>query len=149
MRLKEREITDKAEIESILKKSRVCRISLMDEDKPYIVPMNFGYKNGTLYLHSAKEGRKIELIKKNPNICFEVDELVRLKKAEQACDWGAQYQSVIGNGRAVFLEEGEKKAGLDIIMAHYSQRQFEYPEEMLGKTAVIKIAIDNMTGKQI
>ena len=80
--------------ESILKESRICRIGLVDQDKPYIVPMNFGYKNGTLYIHSAKEGRKIDLMKKNPNVCFEMDELVRLKKAKQACEWGVQYQSM-------------------------------------------------------
>ncbi len=149
MRNKEREITNKDEIENILKKSRICRIGLVDQDKPYIVPMNFGYKQETIYLHSAKKGRKIELLKKNPNVCFEVDELVRLKKAKLACDWGAEYQSIICTGQAVFLEDvGEKKAGLDIIMAQYSQKEFEYSKEMLDKTAVIKIVIDQMTGKQ-
>ncbi len=149
MRLKEREITDKKTLESILKKSRICRIGMVDGDKPYVIPMNFGYKNTMLYLHSAKEGRKVNLMKKNANVCFEVDELVQLKKAKQACDWGAEYQSIIGNGRAFFLEaDDEKKAGLDIIMAHYSERPFEYSKEMLERTAVIKIVIDQMTGKQ-
>ncbi len=148
MRIKEREIKDKDEMEKILKKSRVCRIGLVDQDKPYIIPMNFGYKQGTIYLHCAKEGRKIELIKKNPNVCFEVDELVRLKKAKLACDWGAEYQSIICTGRAVFLEDpGEKKEGLDVIMSQYSQKEFEYSNKMLDKTVVIKIAIDQMTGK--
>lgn len=153
MRKKEREITNKDDIEHILRTSRVCRIAMVDNGKPYIVPMNFGYDDGAIYLHSAKKGRKIDLIKANPTVCFEVDELLRLKKAKLACEWGAAYQSIIGSGCAVFLENvSEKKAGLDVIMGQYSQKGkdkgFEYSEEMLEKTVVIKIVIDQMTGKQ-
>ncbi|HGY12486.1 MAG TPA: pyridoxamine 5'-phosphate oxidase family protein, partial [Desulfobacterales bacterium] len=116
---------------------------------PYIVPMNFGYRDGILFFHSAKQGRKIDLIKKNPNVCFEVDQLIRFKKAKMACEWGLEYKSVIGSGRALLLDNIEEKIkGLHIIMSQYSQRTFEYPDEMLEKTLVIKIVIDRMTGKQ-
>ena len=149
MRRKEKEITKKEEIEKILKQSHVCRLAMVDEDKPYLVPMNFGYSDGCLFFHCAKQGRKIDLIKKNPNICFEVDELIRLKKANLACDWGIDFKSVIGSGKAQFLEDSkEKKNALNIIMSQYSDRSFEYPDEMLEKTLVIKVVIDEMTGKQ-
>ncbi len=149
MRRKEKEITKKEEIEKILKQSHVCRLAMVDEDKPYLVPMNFGYSDGCLFFHCAKQGRKIDLIKKNPNICFEVDELIRLKKASLACDWGIDFKSVIGSGKAQFLEDSkEKKNALNIIMSQYSDRSFEYPDEMLEKTLVIKVVIDEMTGKQ-
>jgi nitroimidazol reductase NimA-like FMN-containing flavoprotein (pyridoxamine 5'-phosphate oxidase superfamily) len=149
MRRKEKEITDKKEIENILKKSQICHIAMVDKDKPYIVPMNFGYENKTLFFHSALEGRKINLIKQNPNLCFEIDQVVQFKKAKLACDWSIEYKSVIGEGRAQLLyDPEEKREGLDIIMAQYSGRTFEYPSEMLEKTLVIKLVIDKMTGKQ-
>jgi nitroimidazol reductase NimA-like FMN-containing flavoprotein (pyridoxamine 5'-phosphate oxidase superfamily) len=149
MRRKEKEITDKKEIENILKKSQICHVAMVDKDKPYIVPMNFGYENKTLFFHSALEGRKINVIKKNPNLCFEVEQVVQFKKAKLACDWSIEYKSVIGEGRAQLLyNPEEKREGLDIIMAQYSGRTFEYPSEMLEKTLVIKLVVDKMTGKQ-
>ncbi|MCD4720247.1 MAG: pyridoxamine 5'-phosphate oxidase family protein [Desulfobacula sp.] len=149
MRKKEKEITDIKEIEKILQESNVCRLAMVDGDKPYMVPMNFGYQDGHLFFHSAKQGRKIDLIQKNPNVCFEVDQLIKFKKAKLACEWGVEYKSVIGSGRAQLLENlDEKIAALNIIMSQYSDRIFEYPDETLEKTAVIKVQIDNMTGKQ-
>ncbi|OGR25049.1 MAG: pyridoxamine 5'-phosphate oxidase [Desulfobacterales bacterium RIFOXYA12_FULL_46_15] len=149
MRRKEREIGNREEIEKILKNSTVCRLAMVDEDKPYMVPMNFGYREGALYLHSAREGRKIDLIRKNPNVCFEVDEIVRFRKAKLACDWGVEYKSVIGSGKAILLStRDEKIQAFNIIMAQYSGREFEYPDEMLEKTLAIKIEIEKMTGKK-
>ncbi|RLC23258.1 MAG: pyridoxamine 5'-phosphate oxidase family protein [Deltaproteobacteria bacterium] len=149
MRRKEKEIKDTKEIEKILEEASVCRLAMVDGDKPYIVPMNFGYRDGILFFHSAKQGRKIDLIKKNPNVCFEVDQLIRFKKAKMACEWGLEYKSVIGSGRALLLDNIEEKIkSLHIIMSQYSQRTFEYPDEMLEKTLVIKIVIDRITGKQ-
>ncbi len=109
MRRKEKEITNREEIETILRQSKVCRLAMVDGDKPYMVPMNFGYSDGCLFFHCANQGRKIDVIKKNPNICFEVDELNRLKKARLACDWGIDFKSVIGSGKAQFLEASKEK----------------------------------------
>ncbi len=149
MRRKEKEIIDIKEIEKFLHQSNVCRLAMVDGDKPYMVPMNFGYQDGYLFFHSAKQGRKIDLLQKNPNVCFEFDQLIKFKKAKIACDWGVEYKSVIGSGRARLLENLEEKIdALNIIMSQYSDRTFEYPEEMLEKTAVIKVQIDSMTGKQ-
>ncbi len=149
MRRKEKEIDDRADIERIIEQSSHCRLAMVDGNKPYVVPLNFGYRDNTLFFHSAKQGRKIDVIKKNPKVCFEFDRIIRLKKAKLACDWGAEFQSVIGSGEAELLESvEEKKAALDIIMSHYSDRPFEYSDEMLEKTAVIRVGIDWMTGKQ-
>ena len=149
MRRKEKQITRTADIEEILQQGQVCRLGFADRNVPYIVPMNYGYQDSALYFHSAPEGRKIDLIRANPLVCFEVDELVKMNKAANACDWGASFKSVIGTGTARLLETlAEKKAGLDIIMAQYSDRSFDYPDEKLAKTAVIKVEIHEMTGKQ-
>lgn len=149
MRRKEKEITDKKELEKILKAAKVCRIAMVDGDKPYVVPLNYGYRDGVVYFHSAGQGRKVELIKKNPKVCFEIDEMIALHKAKQACDWGVDFRSIIAEGRATFLETKQEKInGLDIIMAQYSGRKFEYPDEMIEKTAVCAVRLERISGKK-
>lgn len=152
MRRKDKEIKDMDTIESILKEAQVCRIALCDNDNPYIVPMNFGFKDNCIYIHSACKGRKIDIINKNKNICFEVDIKEKIVKSEITCNWGMKYYSVIGSGKAEFIENIEgKREAFDIIMQKYSvndSESYEYSETTLNKTAVIKIEINEITGKK-
>ncbi len=150
MRRIDKKITDYGLIETILIEERICRIALCDWEKPYLIPMVFGYYDGYLYLHSAPEGKKIDLIRKNNQICFEVESKVEVVPGEQLCNWGINYYSVIGIGKAYFLEEPEeKKKALNIMMRKFTkENQFEYSEDMLRKTEVIKIVIEEMTGKK-
>jgi len=154
---KDKEITDRSEIEAIIEKSSVCRLGfgvssverLADEEYPYIVPLCFGYDGDSLYFHSAKEGKKLDLIRKNNRVCFEFDTGYEIKTGEKACDWGMKYKSVIGFGEASFVEAPEsKRRALDIIMRQYSGiGPFEYSDAKLKITAVIKVDIRGMTGK--
>jgi len=149
MRRKEKEIKDMAIIEEIIKQSQVCRLAMVDGDTPYVIPMSFGYDGSHIYFHSALEGRKIEVLKKNPRVCFEFDEVIKLKKNKDACEWGMGFKSVIGEGNASLVEDlAQKNHGLGVIMAQYSSRTFEFPKESVDKTAVIKVAITRITGKQ-
>jgi uncharacterized protein len=149
MRRKEKEVKDRSEIEAIIHKSPVCRVAMCEDNKPYVVPLNFGYEDGILYFHGAKEGKKIDMIRKNPHICFEMDTDVAIVEADDACFWGVRYQSVIGFGEAAVVpDHKEKESALGIIMKHYSQRDFQFDENMVKATAVIKVVIDSMTGKQ-
>lgn len=150
MRRKDRELTNKADIEAVLKKAFVCHLGLADGDQPYVVPMNYGYEDGHIYLHGAAKGRKIDVIKKNNKVCFEMEtfqpEIVKV--GEQPCDWGTAFRSVIGFGRAKFLETNEEKTrALRIIVRAHDDRDFIFPEAMLKAIAVIDITIDEMTGK--
>jgi len=148
MRRKEKEIKDLSVMEEIIHNSRVCRLGMVDGNKPYVIPLSFGYQSPCLYFHCAPEGRKIDLIQKNANVCFEFDRLIRLKKNKAACEWGAQYQSVIGDGKAVLVTDAqEKQQGLKQIMAQYSKRSFEFSDENIEKTIVIQVKIENITGK--
>lgn len=148
MRRSEKEITDKLAIEKIINASLVCRLALSDGNQPYIVPLCFGYQNRTLYFHSALEGKKIDLFQKNNRTCFEFDINSEIIEADKACKWGMKYQSVIGFGRAVLVENiEEKQKGLNIIMNHYSDRNWQFPDKAIEKIAVIKIEIEKMTGK--
>lgn len=150
MRRKEKEITELSEIEAIIKQSTVCRIAMSDENNtPYVIPMSFGYQDNAIYIHGALKGKKIDILQKNPTVCFEFDMNTQIIKSDNPCDWGIKYQSVIGFGKAKFLETPEdKKYGLNIIMKQYSDVPNPFPEKAVNATAVIKIKIDSMTGKQ-
>ena len=74
---------------------------------------------------------------------------VELVKTGNPCEWTTKYYSVIGQGKAFFLEDGEEKQkALDIILAHYSDDQYEYDEKAINNIAVIKVEIESMTGKK-
>ena len=150
LRRKEKEITDKSEIESIIRKSLVCRLGILDEGLPYIVPLCFGYDNGALFFHSAKEGRKIEILKKNNQVCFEFDIAAEVQPGgRKACAWGMRYRSVIGFGKALFIEDpDERRKALDVIMRQYADGDFEYSEKSFEKALVIKVEIESITGKK-
>jgi nitroimidazol reductase NimA-like FMN-containing flavoprotein (pyridoxamine 5'-phosphate oxidase superfamily) len=149
MRRREREIRDEAGVLEILEKGLVCRLGLYDGQYPYVVPMNYGYRDGRMYFHCAREGRKIDILKTNDRVCIEVDIDTRVVRGETPCRWTAKYRSVIGFGRARILDdEREKKAGLDVIMAHYGGDGGEYDEKSLQRTSLIEVVLENMTGKQ-
>ena len=149
MRRKEKEILDREEIESIIRKADVCRLGLSDNNIPYIVPLNFGYRDSCLYFHTPKVGKKIDMIKGNNRVCFELDIDHEVVRADNPCDWNMKYQSVIGYGRAFLLEDiDEKRQALDVIIEDYSGQTGEYAEKLVDRLAVIKVQIESMTGKK-
>ena len=144
------EIIDINEIEGIIKRALCCRIGLTANDEPYVVPVCFGYEENTLYFHGALTGWKVELIKKNNRVCFEMDTDVEVVKAEEPCDWGMKYRSVIGTGRACILENDEEKShGLNVIMRQYAKENFSFPKSKLDAVLVVRVDIDSITGKQL
>jgi len=149
MRKKEREITDLSEIEGIIQKAKVCRVAFVDGTGPYIVPVNFGYERGALYVHGADAGHKIEILKKNNRVCFEMDADVEIRSAEKACKFSLKYRSVIGTGKVRFLDKDEEKArALNVIMKHYSERDFTFSKPDLDSVLVWKIESDSLSGKK-
>ncbi len=153
MRKKEKEITDLHEIESIIQRSEVCRLAFAVMNEPYIVTMNFGYsgeEDRTLYFHCAGEGRKLEMIRKNNYVCFEMDTDHSMKPGKQACDFEMKYSSVVGYGYiSVVTDLEEKIEGLNRIMAHYDgTRSFTYKPDVIGRTTILKLEITEMTGKK-
>ena len=112
MRKYNREVTNRKDILSIIHRSDICRIALIDHDKPYIVAMNFGFRDGDpplIYFHCANEGRKLDIIRQDNNVCFQMDTDHNLIKAELACDYTMKYSSIVGNGR-IFIVESEDEA---------------------------------------
>lgn len=149
MRRKDKEIKNIVEIENVLARATVCRLAMCENNQPYVIPLCFGYKDNALYLHCSREGRKLDILKKNNNVCFEIDIEHEIIKAGQACDWGMKYKSVIGFGKAMFIKDFEQKCkALDIIMQPFSKDTFEYPANAIENTVVIKVQIESMTGKK-
>ena len=149
MRRKEKEMTEPDAIRAVIEQASVCRLAMVADEGPYIVPLCFGYEGQTLYFHSALKGRKLEILSQDPRVCFEFDAGIKVIEAQEACDWSVRYRCVIGFGKVVFIEDpNEKRQALNIIMAQYSDRLFAFPDRMLTATAVFKVDIERMTGKQ-
>lgn len=154
MRRKEREVTDYNKMIEILKSCDCCRIGLVDDKGAYIVPMNFGYEdnNGklTLYFHGATEGKKIDLINNQPEISFETDTKHELVTSDTACGHSYLYQSIMGRGQVKILVDRDTKIkGLNQIMHHYTGKSYyEFNENVLERTAVIKLAVTEWSCKE-
>ncbi|MEE9366317.1 MAG: pyridoxamine 5'-phosphate oxidase family protein [Dehalococcoidales bacterium] len=149
MRKKEKEITDSAEIEQVIKQARVCRLGFVDGNEPYVVPVCFGYKDNAFYFHCAPEGRKIDLIKKNNRVCVEVEADVEIINAENPCGWSIKYRSVIGVGRAYILEDEEDKIrGLAVLMRQFGDKEPDMEFEKADRAAVVRIDIEHIAGKK-
>ncbi len=150
MRRKDKEITDTRQIQEILENGKLCHIAMAIGDEPYLVTVNYGYQDGCIYFHSAPEGRKLEIIRKNPNVCFMIITDEHMISGENPCrDWSMKFKSIIGYGRATILEnQNEKSEGLNILMEHYSKKgPFGFSEKNLEETAVVKIEIEKISGK--
>ena len=153
MRRTEREVTDITEIESIIYGSDVCRIALADDNNPYIVTMNFGYSGGItkkLFFHCSREGKKLDMIRRNNYVCFEMDSAHKLTQGEAACDFSMSYKSVVGWGHIHILDsDKEKREGLDIIMKQYTgQSDFTYKMKSLANIFVLRLDITEIAGKK-
>lgn len=153
MRRKDREITDINEIVQILSRCRVCHLGLSDQGAPYIVPMNFGaeLEDGRIciYLHGAKEGRKLDIIRENPQACVEFDCGHKLLEGEIACAHSFAFESVVGFGQAEILESHEEKArGLAAIHRNMTGKVFDFTPEQTDFVAVLRVTLDEVTGKR-
>ncbi len=148
MRRKELEITDRAAVDALLERALAIRIGMSVDDRPYVVPVAFGYDGACIYFHSAPEGKKIDMLRANPRVCFETDLDHELVAREGSCAWGMKYNSVIGFGAASFIEDtAEKKRALEIIMRHYGGENAPIDPRSAAALAVVRIEIDILTGK--
>ncbi|MCL5260152.1 MAG: pyridoxamine 5'-phosphate oxidase family protein [Gammaproteobacteria bacterium] len=152
MRRHEREITAKNALEVIMRKASICYLGLSDNNIPYCVPMNFGYANNALYLHSALLGKKIDIIKTNKRVCFTIVNDYKVIIGSNACASTTHYQSVIGFGDAVLLEDRKEKIeGLNILMQQQDHntntKQIDYGAA-IDRILIIKVNIDTLTGKE-
>ncbi len=149
MRRKDKAIESREELARILRQGSVCWLSMVDEGKPYVVPVSYGYAENRLFIHSAPEGRKIDIIRKDPQVCFSVVTGYEMVRAEKACSWSAGFRSVTGFGKAAILTgRMEKEEGLALLMAHYTDKKFDFSGSGLENLVIIKVEIEEMEGKR-
>lgn len=153
MRRKDREITNIESIINIIESCKVFRVAMSVQDMPYIVPLNFGYsyKNDIFefYFHSAMEGKKLDIIKINPLVCFEMDCNHELTRAELVCSYGYNYKSIIGNGKVQIVDNIEEKIlYLKNLMKHQTGNEFEFTNQQVTNVAVCKITVTEISAKK-
>ena len=153
MTRREREITDIEEIRGILDRAKIVHVGMVDGNRPYVVPMNYGYtlNDGklTFYLHGAMRGRKLDVIRANPNVFVELDTDIVPFEGEVACKYGLCYSSVMGEGVAEIVEDTElKKEALSIFMKTQTGKDFEFNDKMVSVVSIIKINISEFTAKK-
>lgn len=156
MRRSDREIKEFDEIVEVIKRCDVCRIALNDGGYPYIVPLNFGMKaeDGQiiLYFHGAGEGKKFELIEQDNRAGFEMDCSHRLVADADGCSCTMKYESVVGRGRIEIVPEEEKVKALSVLMGQYHKQYpaggFSFPKETVRRTAVMKLTVEQVSGKR-
>ena len=153
MRRKDREITDIETIRAILDKAKVLHLAMIDGARPYVVPMNYGYALAdgrlTLYLHSAKEGRKLDVLQNNDRVAFVLEtDVSPVSGGDIPCKYGEAYASVMGEGTAVLLDDPVQKIeALQILMKTQTGREFAFTPAMAESVAVLRVNVDSFTAK--
>lgn len=153
MRRKDREVADYAGQLEIIRGAKVCRIAMIDEGRPYLVPLNFGWQEEAcglvLYFHGAVRGKKNDVLAKNPAVCFEVDGAHKFVPHAHACGNGFLFESVVGEGDMEFVtDESAKKEALNCIMRHQAGKEFDFSAINVGSVTVFRLPVRSMTGKR-
>jgi nitroimidazol reductase NimA-like FMN-containing flavoprotein (pyridoxamine 5'-phosphate oxidase superfamily) len=153
MTKRERQVTDENQIRSILDTAKVLHLGLAVDDEPYVVPMNYGYtmEDGklVLYLHSALRGKKLDMIRRNPKVFFEMDCDLDPFEGEKPCQYGLAYSSVMGRGTAVIVEDvEEKKKAMSVLMKTQTGKDFSFEDRLVSIVSVIRIDVLEYTAKK-
>lgn len=151
MRRRAKHMNDPESIRAVLREVDVIHLGMSDGTWPYVTPVNFVLEEDRLYIHSARKGRKMEILSANPRVCFQAESRTALSEPadmDDACQYGMRFLSVMGFGTAaIHTDRPTLEHGLHALMARYSSRQFTFPEAILDKTAMIVVSIEVMTGK--
>ena len=149
--MKSRKIESQQAIFEIIHKCNVCHIGMVDLDnKPYVLPFNFGFENGIIYLHSAPEGKKINILENNNLVCiaFSTDYLLRYQNEEVACSWSMRYRSVLAYGTIEFMEDLDGKThALNVIMKKYAGKEYTFNRPALINVKVYKCVVSRFDGR--
>lgn len=154
MRRAEREVTNQTEIIEIINQCKVLRLAMVDAGKPYVVPLSFGYEMEdaaiTVYVHCAQNGRKLDVLKKNNQVCIEMDQMTKLITGATGCDYSCSYESLIGEGQAVIITDAaEKLKALSCIMKHQTgQDDFSFDGRVVTMTTLIAVKLQHYSAKR-
>jgi nitroimidazol reductase NimA-like FMN-containing flavoprotein (pyridoxamine 5'-phosphate oxidase superfamily) len=152
MTRREQQVFDMEKILEILDKSKIVHVGMVDGDEPYVVPMNYGYtyedEKLTIWLHGATQGRKLDVIRKNPKVFIEMECDLIPFDGDVACRYGISYYSLMGRGKATIVEDSEEKQkALSILMKTQVNMDFEFNEKLAAVVGIIKIEVSDFTAK--
>ncbi|NQV03659.1 MAG: pyridoxamine 5'-phosphate oxidase family protein [Bacteroidia bacterium] len=149
--MRTRKLDDHAEITKIISRCQVCHVAMVDpEGNPYLVPMNFGFADDVIYLHSAQEGKKIDCLKNNPTVCinFTTDHELLFQHKEVACSYSMKYSSVLCYGKVEFIEDAELKSNaFDIVMKQYTNGEFTYNPPSIREVSCWIVKVERFEGR--
>lgn len=160
IRYKQRICSDQNKIMSFLSSARVGVIAMKAEEYPYAVPVNFLWKDGTVYFHGMGSGKKYDILLQSPNVCFTVYEEFGTVTDAVPCHSDTSYFSVMMFGRAEKVndfEEGAEVLGLLVdkfMPGFYSQKISgllveKYRSSMDGNAVgIFRIHVEAMTAKE-
>ena len=144
-------ITDLKEKEDIISQCNVCYVGMIEEDgSPYVIPFNFGYADGEIILHSAPQGKHLNLLARDNRISvtFSNEHKLVFQHPDVACSYSMLSKSVLCKGRVSFNEDlDEKEEKLNILMKNYTDRPFKYSKPALANVKVWCIKVEEMTSK--
>ena len=149
---RERQVTDPQQIAHILDTGKVLHLGLAVDNEPYVVPMNYGYtmEDGklVLYLHSALKGKKLDMMRENPKVFFEIDCDRMPFEGRVPCQYGLVYSSIMGRGTATIVEDvEEKKRAMTLLMKTQTGKDFTFEDRLVSIVAVIRIDVTEYTAK--
>ena len=149
--MKNRVLTNPSEIDAIIKKCLFCHVAMIDQDGlPYVLPLNFGYDDGVIYLHSSQHGKKIDILKNNHNVsvAFSTDHELRFQSEDVACSYSMKYRSVLASGKVEFIDDPDQKIkALNFIMRQYSPKEFSYNMPSILEVCCWKVKIEKIEGR--
>jgi len=141
-------IESQSEIDEIIRKAKVCTLSMTDGETPYAVPMNFGYRDGVIYLHSAPTGKKFDVLEKINQVCisFYVDEAMNIRHEKVACSYSMKFRSVLAFGKLEDITDFDDKVkGMNEIMLQYTGKTFDYNAPAIKGVRVMKVNVEKFT----
>lgn len=152
MTKRERQVTDPVQIRAILDKAKVLHLGLAVDNEPYVVPLNYGYtyenEKLVIFLHSALRGKKLDMIRQNPRVFFEIDCDQQSFEGDKPCQYGMVYSSIMGKGIARMVEDvEEKKQAMMALMKTQTGKDFTFQDQWVSIVAVIRIDVEDYTAK--
>ena len=149
--MKSRVLDHKPQLEKIINECDVCHIAMVDENNmPYVLPFNFGYANDEIIMHSAQQGKKIDILKNNNNVCvaFSNGYELRAQNENVACSYSWKYRSVLAYGKVEFIEDfNEKIDALNAIMKNYTDKEFSYNDPAVKDVNCWKVKVEKFEGR--
>ena len=147
LRRSDKEIHDRSEIDDILLRASICHLGLNDRGECYVVPVNYGYDGRFLYIHSAPEGRKIDVLRADNRVSFTVCTDLIMKESDNACSFSMKYKSVMGRGLATLIDDhAAKEEALSVIMQHYAQGISTVTVHLLRQVHILGVYIKKEEG---